>query len=38
MWCEEEGYQMILKTNATPTGPLQEAIDSGVIQLESLPL
>ena len=36
MWCQENGYQMYLYTNAKLTGPLQQLVDSGVIQLFSL--
>ena len=33
MWSQANGYQMHLYTNATLTGPLQQVVDSGIIQL-----
>ena len=33
MWSQANGYQMHLYTNATVTGPLQQVVDSGIIQL-----
>lgn len=33
MWSQVNGYQMHLYTNATLTGPLQQVVDSGIIQL-----
>lgn len=33
MWSQAEGYQMHLYTNAKLTGPLQQVVDSGLIQL-----
>lgn len=33
MWSQTNGYQMHLYTNATLTGPLQNAVDRGIIQL-----
>ena len=33
MWSQDNGYQMHLYTNARLTGPLQQVVDSGVIQL-----
>ncbi len=33
MWSQANGYQMNLYTNATLTGPLQQVVDSGIIQL-----
>ena len=32
-WSQANGYQMHLYTNARLTGPLQQAVDSGLIQL-----
>ena len=36
MWSQANGYQMHLYTNATLSGPLQQAVDSGAIQLYPL--
>ena len=33
MWSQAEGYQMHLYTNAKLSGPLQQVVDSGLIQL-----
>ena len=33
MWSQANGYQMHLYTNATLTAPLQQAVDSGLIQV-----
>lgn len=33
MWTQDNGYQMHLYTNATLTGPLQQAVDSDIIKL-----
>jgi len=33
MWAQANGYQMHLYTNAKLTGPLQQIVDSGIIQL-----
>ena len=33
MWSQANGYQMYLYTNAKLTGPLQQVVDSGLIQL-----
>ena len=33
LWSQANGYQMHLYTNARLTGPLQQAVDSGLIQL-----
>lgn len=33
MWSQDNGYPMHLYTNATLTGPLQQVVDSGMIQL-----
>lgn len=32
-WSQANGYQMHLYTNAHLTGPLQQAVDSGLIQI-----
>ena len=36
MWSQDNEYQMYLYTNATLTGPLQQVVDRGIIQV--LPL
>ncbi len=36
MWSQAKGFQMHLYTNATLTGPLQQIVDNGIIQLFSL--